>query len=91
MKKLPIICFLIIVPVLMQAFSVAAAGGPEAFSMAWAEFRFKNQELYNIQAPVVSGQAGEENMIGDGQFLLAQNQANETEDSAMISEQVSTN
>jgi len=85
MKTLPIKCLFLVVLVVMLPFSVAAIEVPDAYSLAWSEFRFKNQNLYDIQAPDVLDRAGHDIMTGNGQFLLAQNQATETDDSATTS------
>ena len=69
--------------------SVATAEVPDAFTLAWTDFKFKNQELFRIQSPVVPGQVGDKSMTGDDQFLLAQNQATGTEDTSPASEEAS--
>ena len=87
MKKRINIFYLFLLIMMMPSVSIAAAEVPDAYSMAWSEFRLKNQNLYDIQAPDVSDQAGHDVMTGNGQFLLAQNQAAETDASAATDEQ----
>jgi len=87
MKNRMTISFLLMLFLMTVSVSVTAAEVPDAYSMAWSEFRFKNQNLYDIQAPDVSDQAGHDIMTGNGQFLLAQNQAAEKDGSAATDEQ----
>jgi len=89
MKNRMTISFLLMLFMMMPSVSIAAAEVPDAYSMAWSEFRFKNQNLYDIKAPDVSDQAGHDVMTGNGQFLLAQNQATETDASAGNGERAS--
>jgi len=89
MKKQIIISCLLILFLIMPSVSVIGAEVPDAYSLAWSEFRSNNQNLYNIQAPDVLEQAGHENMTGNGQFLLAQNQASEKDDSGTTSDEPS--
>ncbi len=85
MKETKIIHILFILLLALMTLSNAFAEVPDAFTMARAVFRFKNQDLFNIQSPIVPGEATTENMAGNGQFLLAQNQTTEPDDSTKTS------
>jgi hypothetical protein len=52
---------------------------PDAFTLAWTDFEFKNRDLLSIQSPVLRGQVGDKSMTEGGQFLIAQNWADENQ------------
>jgi hypothetical protein len=85
--KIVHILFILVLPLI--ASSNAFAEVPDAFTPAWADFRFKNQNLSNIQSPIEPGQVRNESVTGNGQFLLAQNQASEIGDTSTTSEESS--
>ena len=86
-KRISFILILALTSIVMV--SVATAEVPDTYTSTWADFKFKNQELFRIQSPDMPGLVGSQNMIGDGRFLLAQNQATETDDASSNSEQPS--
>jgi hypothetical protein len=63
---------------------------PDAFTLAWTDFEFKNRDLLSIQSPVLRGQVGDKSMTEGGQFLIAQNQSTETDEASSASEEAST-
>ena len=62
---------------------------PDALTMAWTDFKKKNEDLFIEQSPVVPGHFGDKSMTGNGQFLLAQSQASETDEASTDSEEPS--
>ncbi len=85
MKATKIIHILFILLLTLMTSSNAFAELSDAFAMAQALFRFKNQDLFNIHSPILPGEAGTENLAGNGRFLLAQNQTTEPDDSTTTS------
>jgi hypothetical protein len=63
---------------------------PDAFTLAWTDFKFKNRDLLSIQSPVLRGQVGDKSMTEGGQFLIAQNQSTETDEASSASNEAST-
>ena len=87
MKRIYLIIFLSALALI--AASYVFAGMPDAYDIAWTDFKSKNQNLFNIQSPVEPIQARSESMTANGQFLLAQNQASQTSDASTTSEEPS--
>ena len=78
--------FFLIVLLAAVAASNALAEVPDAFTLAWTGFKFKNKDLLNIQSPDTSFQAKNDNTGLGEQHLFAQTQAAEQNDSNQSTE-----
>ena len=87
MKKAQFFLILLLAAV---AASNVLAELPDAFTLEWTDFKFKNQDLFSIQSPVLRGQVGDKSMTEGGQFMIAQNQSTETDEASSASEEAST-
>jgi hypothetical protein len=78
--------------ILLLAAGVASnvlAEVPDAFTLAWTDFKFKNKDLLNVQSPDTLSQAKNDNTELDEQYLFAQTQAGEQTDSTTVTEEPS--
>jgi hypothetical protein len=87
MKKAQFILVLLLAAV---AASNVLAEVPDARTLEWTDFKFKNRDLLSIQSPVLRGQVGDKSMTEGGQFLIAQNQSTETDEASSASKEAST-
>jgi len=86
MKKAQFFLILLLATV---AASNVLAEGPDAFTLAWTDFKFKNKDLLNVQSPDTLSQAKNDNAGLEGQYLFAQTQAAEQTDSTAVTEESS--
>ena len=82
--------FFLILLLAAVAASNVLAEVPDAFTLEWTDFKFKNRDLFSIQSPVLRGQVGDKSMTEGGQFMIAQNQSTETDEASSASEEAST-
>jgi hypothetical protein len=81
--------FFLILLLAAGAASNVLAEVPDAFTLAWTDFKFKNKDLLNVQSPDTLSQAKNDNTELDGQYLFAQTQAGEQTDSTTVTEEPS--
>ena len=86
MKKAQFFLILLLAAV---AASNVLAEVPDAFTLAWTDFKFKNKDLLNVQSPDTLSQAKNDNAGLEGQYLFAQTQAAEQTDSTAVTEESS--
>jgi hypothetical protein len=65
MKGKRLIFIILLTALTLIAASNAFAEVPDAFTLAWEDFKFKNQEMFSIQSPLVPGQFGNKSMTGE--------------------------
>jgi hypothetical protein len=83
MKKTQFFLILLLAAV---AASNALAEVPDAYTLAWTDFKFKNKDLLNVQSPDTYFQAKNNNTGFGEQDLFAQTQAGEQNDSNQSTE-----
>ena len=81
--------FFLILLLAAGAASNVLAEVPDAFTLAWTDFKFKNKDLLNVQSPDTIFQAKNDNTELDEQYLFAQTQAAEQTDSNQSTEEAS--
>jgi len=81
--------FFLILLLAAGAASNVLAEVPDAFTLAWTDFKFKNKDLLNVQSPDTLCQAKNDNTELDKQYLFAQTQAGEQTDSTTVTEEPS--
>jgi hypothetical protein len=81
--------FFLILLLAVGAASNVLAEGPDAFTLAWTDFKFKNKDLLNVQSPDTLSQANNDNAGLDEQYLFAQMQTDEQPDSTAVTEESS--
>ena len=81
--------FFLILLLAAVAASNVMAEVPDAFTLAWTDFEFKNKDLLNVQSPDTLSQAKNDNTELDEQYLFAQTQAGEQTDSTTVTEEPS--
>jgi hypothetical protein len=66
----------------LMAASYVLAEVPDASATAREDLSYSNRDLLNVEPPFMPGRFGDKRVTGDDQFLLAQNQAAESGQSA---------
>jgi hypothetical protein len=89
MKEHRIVFMIVFSALALIAVPNVSAEAPDTYTLAWTDFRFRNQKLFNVQSPITPVQIRNDRPGLEQQYLFARNQAAESEESAGSAQEAS--